>query len=75
MAKTIEGHGTGNAKTRLEASAKVENFEYLQKQKLGVYLISYFEMGLITKDQLSFISQKYNRSDYGQSIHQYLKTI
>ena len=30
---------------------------------------------LITKNQLSLISQKYNKSDYGQSISQYLKNI
>ena len=73
--KSIEWHDTGNAKSLLEVSAKVKNFEDSQKQKLGSYEIACFEMGLITKDQLSLISQKYNKSDYGQSIHQYLKTI
>ena len=56
-------------------SAKVKNYEDLQKQKLGSYEIACFEIGLITKDQLSLISQKYNKSDYGQSILQYLKTV
>ena len=73
--KTIEWYDTGNAKSLLEASSKVKNFEDLQKQKLGSYEIACFEMGFITKDQLLLISQKYNKSDYGQSIHQYLKTI
>ena len=53
----------------------LEHIADLQKQKLGSYEIACFEIGLITKDQLSLISQKYNKSDYGQSILQYLKTV
>ena len=73
--KSIEWHDTGNAKSLLEASTKVKNFEDSQKQKLGSYEIACFDMGFITKDQLLLISQKYNKSDYGQSISQYLKTV
>lgn len=73
--KSIEWYDTGNAKSLLEASAKVKNFEDSQKQKLGSYEIACFEMGFITKDQLSLISQKYNKSDYGQFISQYLKAV
>ena len=73
--KSIEWHDTGNAKSLLEASTKVKNFEDSRKQKLGSYEIACFDMGFITKDQLLLISQKYNKSDYGQSISQYLKTV
>ena len=66
--ESIVWHDTGNADSLLEAAQKVKNYEKENKIKIGSYEIAAYEKGLINKDQLLKISQKFSKSDYGQYI-------
>ena len=66
--ESIVWHDTGNADSLLEAAQKVKNYEKENKIKIGSYEIAAYEKGLIDKDQLLKISQKFSKSDYGQYI-------
>ena len=70
---SILWHDAGNAEDLLSASIKVQKFEKDNNLKLGSYEIAAYEKKLINSSNLEKIANKFNNSDYGQSIKQYLK--
>ena len=71
---SIQWYDTGIAETLLEASYKVQNYEKKLNKKIGSYEIAAYEMGLINRDKLIKIADKFIKSDYGQFIMNYLNT-
>jgi glucose-1-phosphate thymidylyltransferase len=70
---SIQWHDTGTAEAMLEASIKVQNYEKKYDKKIGSYEIAAYEMGLISKDQLMKIANKFIKAEYGLFINKYLK--
>ncbi|MDC0861355.1 sugar phosphate nucleotidyltransferase [Alphaproteobacteria bacterium] len=68
----IQWHDTGTAEAILEASNSVKKYEKKYNKKVGSYHIAAYEMGLISKEQLTNIADKFIKADYGQSIKKYL---
>ena len=72
--ETIIWHDTGNAEALLTASIKVQKYEKENNLKVGSYEIAAYEKGFITSSSLEKIAEKYNKSDYGQAIKNYLNS-
>ena len=72
---SIIWHDTGNAEALLSASLKVKQYEIDNNLKLGSYEIAAYENKFIGIDDLEKIANKFDKSDYGQSIKKYLKNL
>ena len=72
---SIIWHDTGNAEALLSASLKVKQYEIDNNHKLGSYEIAAYEKKFIGIDDLEKIADKFDKSDYGQSIKKYLKNL
>ena len=72
---SIIWHDTGNAEALLSASLKVKQYEIDNNLKLGSYEIAAYEKKFIGIDDLEKIANKFEKSDYGQSIEKYLKNL
>jgi len=72
---SIIWHDTGNAEALLSASLKVKQYEIDNNLKLGSYEIAAYEKKFISIDDLEKIANKFDKSDYGQSIKKYLKNL
>jgi len=72
---SIIWHDTGNAEALLSASLKVKQYEIDNNLKLGSYEIAAYEKKFIGIDDLEKIANKFDKSDYGQSIKKYLKNL
>jgi len=72
---SIIWHDTGNAEALLSASLKVKQYEIDNNLKLGSYEIAAYEKKFIGIDDLEKIANKFEKSDYGQSIKKYLKNL
>ena len=59
----------------LSASLKVKQYEIDNNLKLGSYEIAAYENKFIGIDDLEKIANKFDKSDYGQSIKKYLKHL
>ena len=72
---SIIWHDTGNAEALLSASLKVKQYEIDNNLKLGSYEIAAYEKKFIGIEDLEKIANKFDKSDYGQSIKKYLKNL
>ena len=72
---SIIWHDAGNAEALLSASLKVKQYEVDHNLKLGSYEIAAYENKFIDIDDLQKIADKFEKSDYGQSIRSYINSI
>ena len=72
---TIVWHDTGNAEALLSASLKVKQYEIDHSLKLGSYEIAAYENNFIEINDLEKIADNFKKSDYGQSIRNYINNL
>ncbi|MDA9601789.1 sugar phosphate nucleotidyltransferase [Alphaproteobacteria bacterium] len=72
---SIVWHDTGNAEALLSASLKVKQYEIDHSLKLGSYEIAAYENNFIEINDLEKIADNFKKSDYGQSIRNYINNL
>ena len=72
---SIIWHDTGNAEALLSASLKVKQYEIDHSLKLGSYEIAAYENNFIEINDLEKIADNFKKSDYGQSIRNYINNL